>query len=57
MVPILRYQLLLELPAGKLDHGPDEDRLLGAQRELSEETGFEGGEWTYLGYTLASPGF
>ena len=48
---------LLELPAGKLDHGPEEDRLLGAQRELSEETGFEAREWTYLGYTLASPGF
>ena len=28
---------LLELPAGKLDHGAEEDRLLGAQRELSEE--------------------
>ena len=49
-------QLLLELPAGKLDHG-EEDRLLGAQRELSEETGLEASEWTYLGYTLASPGF
>lgn len=48
---------LLELPAGKLDHGAEEDRLLGAQRELSEETGLEAEEWTYLGYTLASPGF
>lgn len=50
-------QQLLELPAGKLDHGAEEDRLLGAQRELSEETGLEASEWTYLGYTLASPGF
>lgn len=50
-------QLLLELPAGKLDHGPDEDRILGAKRELSEETGLEAEEWTYLGYMLASPGF
>lgn len=50
-------QMLLELPAGKLDHGAEEDRLLGAQRELSEETGLEAGQWTYLGYTLASPGF
>lgn len=50
-------QLLLELPAGKLDHGAEEDRLLGARRELSEETGLEAEEWTYLGYTLASPGF
>ena len=38
-------QLLLELPAGKLDHGAE------------EETGLEAAEWTYLGYTLASPGF
>ena len=53
--PIQR--LLLELPAGKLDHGADEDRLLGAQRELSEETGLEASDWTYLGYILASPGF
>ena len=50
-------QLLLELPAGKLDHGAEEDRLLGAQRELSEETGLEASQWTYLGYILASPGF
>lgn len=50
-------KLLLELPAGKLDHGAEEDRLLGAQRELSEETGLEASEWTYLGYLLASPGF
>ena len=42
-------QLLLELPAGKLDHGAEEDRLLGA--------GLEASQWTYLGYTLASPGF
>lgn len=48
---------LLELPAGKLDHGAEEDRLLGAKRELSEETGLEAEDWTYLGYTLASPGF
>ncbi len=49
-------QTLLELPAGKLDHGAEE-HLLGAQRELSEEAGLEAAEWTYLGYLLASPGF
>ncbi len=53
--PIQRQ--LLELPAGKLDHGAEENILLGAQRELSEETGLEAAEWTYLGYILASPGF
>ena len=45
-------QELLELPAGKLDHGAEEDRLLGAKREWSEETGREGEKWTDLGYTL-----
>lgn len=60
LVKQFRYpfqQLLLELPAGKLDHGAEEDILLGAQRELSEETGLEASQWTYLGCTLASPGF
>lgn len=48
-------QLLLELPAGKLDAG--EDHLPAAKRELSEETGLEAGELTYLGHIYASPGF
>ena len=48
-------QVILELPAGKID--PGEDTLLAAKRELSEETGVEAGDWTYLGYALASPGF
>lgn len=48
-------QVILELPAGKID--PGEDTLLAAKRELSEETGVEAGDWTYLGYVLASPGF
>ena len=46
LVKQFRYpiqQLLLELPAGKLD-GP-EDHLLAAKRELSEETGLEAEEW------------
>ncbi len=49
-------KLLLELPAGKLDHG-QEDPIEGARRELAEETGLEAAEWTYLGHILASPGF
>ena len=48
-------QLLLELPAGKLD--PGEDHRPAALRELSEETGLEAGELTYLGHIYASPGF
>lgn len=48
-------QQLLELPAGKLEYG--EDHFSAAVRELSEETGLEAEEWTYLGYMLSSPGF
>ena len=60
LVRQFRYPIqreLLELPAGKLDHGTQEDHLLGAKRELSEETGLEASDWTYLGSALASPGF
>ena len=58
LVKQFRYpiqQLLLELPAGKLEYG--EEHYPAALRELSEETGLEASEWTYLGYSLASPGF
>lgn len=41
----------------KLDHGTEEDPLVGAKRELSEEAGLEAAHWTYLGCILASPGF
>ena len=62
-VPLVRQfrypiqRLLLELPAGKLDHGDEEDAIEGAKRELSEETGLEAAQWTYLGSMLVSPGF
>jgi ADP-ribose pyrophosphatase len=49
------HQVLLELPAGKLD--PAEDHRVAAARELSEETGLEAEELTYMGCLLASPGF
>ena len=61
-VPLVRQfrypiqRLLLELPAGKLDRD-SEDQLEAAKRELSEETGLEAEEWTYLGHMLVSPGF
>ncbi len=45
---------ILELPAGTLEAG--EDMLVGAQRELQEETGFRAAELTVLGQMLPSPG-
>lgn len=39
--------LTLALPGGYLE--PNEDPLLAAQRELLEETGYAGGQWTPLG--------
>jgi len=48
-------QFLWELPAGKLERG--EDALLGAQRELEEETGYRAKKWKPLVEYYASPGF
>jgi ADP-ribose pyrophosphatase len=48
-------QFLWELPAGKLDAG--EDALVGAQRELAEETGYAAKKWKPLVEYYASPGF
>jgi ADP-ribose pyrophosphatase len=48
-------RFLWELPAGKLD--PDEDALLGAKRELEEETGYRAKKWKPLVEYYASPGF
>ncbi|MDY4921241.1 MAG: NUDIX hydrolase [Phascolarctobacterium sp.] len=60
MVKQCRYPLgtlLWEIPAGKLDHGEAEDRLECAQRELSEETGYEASEWRELLSIATTPGF
>jgi len=46
---------LWELPAGKLE--PGEDALVGAQRELEEETGYRAKKWKLLVEYYASPGF
>ncbi len=46
---------LLELPAGTLDAG--EEPLAAAQRELAEETGFHGGEWSAGPQFFSAPGF
>jgi len=48
-------RFLWELPAGKLE--PGEDALLGAQRELAEETGYRAKKWKPLVEYYASPGF
>ncbi len=48
-------EVLLELPAGKLDQ--DEDPLACAGRELAEETGYRARHWTALGSFYTTPGF
>lgn len=48
-------EILLEIPAGKLDAG--EDPLACAKRELQEETGYTALHWKYLGPIATSPGF
>lgn len=48
-------EVLIELPAGKLDAG--EDRLVCAQRELLEETGYSAREWAYAGKTALAVGY
>lgn len=58
MVKQFRYpanQVLLEIPAGKMDFGemPEES----AQRELAEETGYRSRNWTHLASIWTSPGF
>ena len=50
------HKLVLEIPAGKLDHGAESVEA-AARRELSEETGLEADEMVYFGKTYASPGF
>ena len=47
---------LLEIPAGKLDHGAEDFAACGA-RELKEETGCTAGRIVPLGAQYPSPGF
>ena len=58
MVTQYRYpskEILLELPAGKLDKG--EDPQVCATRELTEETGYTSNKISKLGKINTSPGF
>jgi ADP-ribose pyrophosphatase len=48
-------QFLWELPAGKLEAG--EDAVVGAKRELAEETGYIAKKWKPLVEYFPSPGF
>ena len=53
-----RYQLkqiIVELPAGKLESGENPD--LAAARELEEETGYKAKNWKSLGFIYTSPGY
>ncbi len=43
----------IELPAGVIE--PHEDPLLGAQRELLEETGYAAPTWRYIGRCATDP--
>ncbi|MFN8518781.1 MAG: NUDIX hydrolase [Chloroflexota bacterium] len=53
-------QVLVEIPAGTLERGPDrstEDPALAAARELGEETGYAAATWRHLGAFYTAPGF
>ncbi len=59
MVKQFRYpyqEILLEIPAGKLEPG-GEDPLTCGKRELEEETGMIAEEYLFLGRLYPSPGY
>ncbi len=58
MVRQYRYptkQVLLEIPAGKLEYG--EDHFEAAKRELEEEAGVIAENYVYLGYFYPTPAY
>jgi len=48
-------RVLLEIPAGTLEHGEDAESC--ARRELTEETGYEAANVQHLGGFYSAPGF
>jgi ADP-ribose pyrophosphatase len=53
-------RILLEIPAGTLEVGPDgviEDPALAARRELEEETGHRSASWRHAADFYTAPGF
>ncbi len=58
LVKQYRYSIdseLLELPAGRIEKG--EDPFPAAQRELTEETGWQAQNWQEIGRIYSAPGF
>ena len=49
-------RVMLEIPAGKVELG-EENHLVTAQRELEEETGYQGQKWSQIFEFATSPGF
>lgn len=49
-------EVIYEIPAGKMDHGPENAEACGL-RELREETGYSAGRMIPLGEVYPSPGF
>ena len=61
VIPVRQFRYafdaeLLEIPAGKMDHGPEDAAECG-KRELKEETGCTAGRFVPLGAMYPSPGF
>jgi ADP-ribose pyrophosphatase len=49
-------QILIEIPAGKIDPG-ETDTLETAKRELLEETGYRANTWINMGELIPCPGY